>query len=389
MRLSIDANNYIRLVIDPQDRDEREYNLSDMHGGHDPQFTLEKVRGGTIVDSVSVTCYYGYDNREPSMESQSDTLVFTLDHMAGSGGYLALEIDKYKTRGRRTSTADLVSYPGDSVGDLIFNGVGWYGTPRIIVQDQSTRTNNRKLPVFRTNLHLRGRAFDSPAIVSGDRDPTTGQRVQDNPYEIPETFTRSDSGNLGSDWDQIQIDNDGRNAGGGFDIASNKAQAFGTQFERWDGRPGHRDYRFLATVAVQANSDLVGLFTRYPNEFFTFGGEICGYGVELIQNSVSTATVRLVAWWLSNRTVLSSSPLDASTYTQGTEFRLRISCEGSTLTGEVFDLADLDTSIGTTIATSTLFRRPGRLGIYCEAPTNFVTIDDVQAEAIFASALTD
>jgi hypothetical protein len=387
MRLEIDASNYIRLIIAAQDRDEREYNLSDIHGGHDPQFTLEKWRGGSLVDSVSVVCYYGYDNRETSMEIMSDTLVFTLDHMTGSGGYLALEIDKYKTRGRKTSTADLVAYPGNSVGDLIYNGIGWYGPPRIIVQDQSPRTNNRKLPVFRTNLHQRRRAFDAPAITVGDRDPTTGQRVQDNPYDLPEDFTRADSGHLGSDWDQIQIDNDGRNSGGGFDIVSNKAQAYGTQFERWDSLPGHRDYRFRANVKVQADADLVGLFARYPNEFFAFGGEICGYGVELVQVGTTSANVRLVAWWLSNRTVLSTSPLSA--YTQGTEYRLRISCDGSTLTGEVFALGDLDTPIGTTVTTSTLFQRAGRLGIYCEAPTNFVTIDDVAAVPLFAKAFTD
>lgn len=387
LRLSIDANNYIRLVIEAQDRDEREYNLDDVHGGHDPKFTLEKVRGGSVVDSVSVICYYGYDNREPSMETVADTLVFTLDHFTGSGGYLALEIEKYKTRGRSTSTSDLVAYSGNSVGNLIYNGVGWYGTPRIIVQDQSSRTNNRKLPVYRSNLHLRGRPFDAPTLHSGDRDPTFGQRVFDNPYELPEDFNRSDSGNLGTDWDQIQVDGDVRNAGDGFDIVSNAARAYGTQFERWDARPAHRDYVYKAKVLVQADLDLVGLFARYPNEFFAFGGEICGLGVELVQTGTTSANVRLVAWWLSNRTVLSTAAL--SSYTQGTQYEMRITCNGSSLTGEVFDLGDLEVPIGTTSTTSTLFLRPGRLGIYCEAPTNFVTIDDVSAEPLFPDELTD
>lgn len=381
LRLDIDPNNYIRLLIVGGDPNDRHYHTTDVFGGHDPIFRLEKVRGGVLVDSVEIICYYGYDNRESSVEVLPDTLVFTIDHLTGPGGYLALEVDKFKNRGRAHSTDDIVPYSGSSVGDLIYNGIGYYTRPRILLIDQSHRTRGRKVPTLRNNLHLRYTDFDRNTISVGERDPTSGQRVSDNPFLLPETFTRGDSGNLGDNWDIIQTDSDVRNAGDGFDIASNKAKAFGSQFERWDADPQHSNYIYKSKVRVQANNDLVGLLARYLNEFFALGGDICGYGCELVQTGASAASVRMVAWWLSTRTVLNTAAV--SGYVAGTEYEMRFTLNGSTLTGEIFTLLDLVTPIGTVTTTSTLFRKPGRLGIYCQAPTNFVTLDDVSAEPLF------
>lgn len=382
LRLSIDSNNYIRLlIVGSGSQPVRRYHITDVFGGHDPTFKLEKVRGGSLVDSVEVVCYYGYDNRESSIEVLPDTLIFTIDHLTGSGGYLALGIDKFKNRGRANSTADITGYSGNSMGDVIYNGIGYYTHPRVLLVDQSYRTRGRKMATLRNNLHLRFVDFDRQAISIGERDPTSGQRVSDNPYELAEDFTRSNSGNLGDNWDIISTDSDGRNAGDGFDVNTNKARAYGSQFERWDADTQHSNFKYKGKVMVQDDNDLVGLLGRYLNEFFS-GGEICGYGCELVQTGASAASIRIVAWWLSNRTVLDTASVTG--YSEGTEYEMHFTLNGSTLTGELFETDDLDTPIGTITVTSTLFTKPGRLGIYCEAPVNFVTVDDLSVEPMFA-----
>lgn len=386
LRLEIDANNYISLTLIAGDADERTYNLGDVHGTHDPIVRLTKVRGGSTVATVDVACYYGYDNREPSAEYQDDTIKFTIEHLTGPGGNFSLEIEKYQNRGRRSSSVDLVAFSGSDLADMIFRGVGYFGTPRLVIQDQSERTNFRKLPVLRRGLLHRVNRVNRDCVTVGDRDPTNGQRVQDNPYRLPETFDRANDANLGSDWDIIRSD------GNGFDIVNNKAQASGVSeaFERWDAQPGNRNYILEAKVTINSNNDLIGVLGRYLNEFFNNGaGVICGYGCELRQTGSTAAEVRVIIWWLDNRTILGTDTL--SSYSSGTEYGLRFTLQGTTLRGEVYTLSGLgefETQLADTgVINTTLFPRPGRIGIYCEAPGGVVTIDDVLARELFTTDL--
>ncbi len=378
-RVDIDATNYIRLIaLQGSNHVEREYNLQDLHGQHDPAFRLEKVRAGSTVASVDVICYYGYDLREPSMEREDDVLEFTLTHYSGAGGIFGLTINKFGTIGDNHDSADLTAFAGSPRGSITYNGVGYFGTPRLIRQEQSVLTNRRKLPVLRSGVLQRSLRINRDAVVSGDRDPTGGQRVQDNPYLIPDNFTRGDDINLGSNWDVI------RQSGNGFDILSNKASGTDIGFERWDSNPKHRDIVFQADVVVNGNADVVGIFARYPTEFFN-NDVVCAYGLEVVQNTTTTADLRLVIWWLDQRTVLATVAVVG--YTTGTEFQVRLTVNGGSLTGEIFDLPG-ETLNATTSFTSTVLSKPGRLGIYCESPTSAVTVDNVFATPLFEDAIS-
>lgn len=377
-RLSIDANNYIRLLaLQGSNHVEREYNLQDLHGQHDPSFRLEKVQGGSVVASVDVVCYYGYDNREPSMEREDDVLEFTITHFASTGGMFGLTINKYGTIGDNHASTDLTAYGSGPTGSLIYNGVGYFGNPRLLGQDQSTLTRQRKLRTLRSGVLQRTLRLNRSAVQSGDRDPTTGQRVEDNPYLLPENFNRADDANLGSDWDII------RQTGNGFNILTNKASGTDTGFERWDANPKHRDITFQADISVNGNGDVAGVFARYPNEFFG-DSVVCAYGLEIIQNTVTTADLRIVLWWLDQRTILATVPINS--YTTGTEYQVRFTLNGSSLTGTVLELPGEISNVSVN-TTSTLFSKPGRLGIYCESPTAAVTVDNVLATALFPDSL--
>ncbi len=383
-RFEIDASNFLSLKVLAGDPTQREYNQHDIHGPHEPTLRLSKTRLGSEVASVDLVTYWGYDLREPSLERLDDVLLLTIQHNTVG---LSLRVDKYGGFGEKRTADDLTAFAGNGLGDIVYNGSGYYGPPVVVDEnaDREVGGVQRRVKSSRPDLARRLFVQERNMVAAGERDTTNGQRVNDQPFLLEEDFARADDPNLGSNWDII------RQTGNGFNIVSNKASCTDIGFERWDAAPRHRDYTVEADVAVAANADLVGVIGRYPNEFFnsdfastpTVGG---GIGMELVQLTPSTAELRLVAWWLDARG-LTYDTTALSAYTAGVEYRMRLTLNGSTITGTIAEIGT-GTVLATVNGISTLFMKPGRIVIYGEAPTSPVTISRIIAIPSFVTDLT-
>lgn len=368
IRLEVDANNYLRVVLLAGERWEREYNIRDVHAAHDPVIRLEKVRGGSVTDSIDLICYYGYMMREPSIERVDDPVKFTIIHQQTAR--FEFRIERYGRIGRKSSVTDLTAFSYPAQADLVYNGQGYYSEPDVVVED--TSNGGTLVPVGRTGLRGRLMEIDNDGpLMSGERDPTGGQIVFDMPFIEDDDFERANDSNLGTEWDIIY------QTGAGFNVAGGKAECTDIGFELRDGRPKHRDVIMEADLSVENDGDIVGLLGRMDEDREDF----TGYGCELRQSSGSLAQVRIVSYFANQRTVLAAQSL--SSWSPGDEVHMIFTLAGDQLTGEIVGR-------GTVNVTDTLHQRPGQMGIMGETggPSQAVTIDNWDATENFAAQVT-
>lgn len=379
-RIAIDSQNYISLVAKAgvgNGRFEREYNINDVHGPHDPVFHLEKCIAAATTIGEDVVCYWGYDMRDPSAERQDDVVKFTITHVAGS--FWELKVERYGNEGRSTSSNNLAAF-ADTYASIVYRGIGYYSKPEIV--DLSVLPNGRRVPTGRRGLIDRVRSLRRPQVFDGDRDPTGGQIVRDFPFIEGDDFDRANSSSIGSDWEDSAI-GPYYQTGAGFNIDTNRAVCTDEGFQRWDRRTQHADIIMTADVTVDNDTDLVGLLARWDTDLRDTGLSVNGvtaYGAELRQITASSAEVRIVRWHRGTRVVLADTGL--SSYTAGETLELKLTLSGSSLTAEV-------TGRGIANATDTNYKRPKRIGIYGQTggAAQEVSIDNFNVAQNFDSGV--
>lgn len=382
-RWYIDATNYIVLEQLASNGTEREYNIRDIYNVHEPTFRLKKVRAGGTEETCTVVCYYGYTLTGTAQDwIVHDTIEFDVYHMAG--GAFGMNVRRGALEGYSTAVdSGVVAFSG-TTGSLLLSGYGFHATPEVknTVDATSLRISGpgrTKLPTGRTDLMRRLlTAADRNVVLCGERDPTNGLINPDEalPY-ASDDFDRADDPNLGDKWFVV------KQTGNGWNIVSNKAQCTQEGWERWWGIPKHRDVIVSAHAAVYNNNDLVGLGTRFV---YTTLSDVTCYGAELLQTGAAAATLRLVLWFEGARTILGTDAL--SSYSQGTEYLLRITTSGTNLTAEVLNLAG-DTTYATVAVSNDILQKPGRITIYGETggATQAVTLDNFNVEKNFTDGV--
>lgn len=379
-RISVDASNYIRLVAKAgtaTTRFQREYNVNDVHGPHDPRFALEKVAGGSVVATTEVICYWGYDLRDPSVERADDSIQFIITHFANR--LFELDVDRYNNPGSGTSVTDLSAY-STPTASLTYNGNGYYGEPEIENTFQSG--TGREFPAGRADLLARSQAVNRPQIFAGDRDPTGGQIVRDFPFLEGDGFDRGDSSTLGSAWEDAAIGPEYQ-TGAGWNIVSSQAVCTDTGFQRWDPRPQHTDLVISADVSIDTTGNIVGLLARWDTDLRNSALPLSGvtaYGAEVEETGASSAVVRAVRYHLGIKDVLATTALSA--YTTGETLALSLDIEEDSLTATA-----TGSGTGTAVATDTNYIKPKRVGIYGIAPAGTVTLDNFAVAKNFEDAV--
>jgi len=375
LRVERTPDNYICLKLIAGDHHQREYNLNDVYGPHQPLIRLEKVRGGIIQDIVELEgFYFGYTMTETSIEAQEDFVSITISNHTTGGVGLRVERNGYV--GEATSRRDQVSFKFTGASDIKYTGAGYYSQPRLVFNDSQSKNSgrpNRRIPVKNSALYKRlfGRYID--LNLGGESDPTNGQIVSNLPYIETDDFNRIDSSGLGSEWGIIT------ETGAGWDIESNKASCTEEGFRYWANRfPAHADYQPVSKVTINNTGDLVGHLLRVDLDGISSRDVIFGYGVELLETGANSASVQVVRFYNGIKDVLITGVL--SSYTSGTEYILRSTTNGTIIIGEVFDVSDIDfeTPLGTATTTDNVYRKPGRVGIYGQTggALQKVTLDD-------------
>jgi hypothetical protein len=356
-RMSVDATNYISLsLLAPTDKYQREYNVNDAYGMHDPTFRVEKFVGGVSEGTLDIVCYYTHNFQENAGERFEDVIKFTIGHLAEDR--LTFRLEKFGFQGQKQEALN-TAYGGDE-SDLIFQGYGYFSEPRIL--DEDSNQYGRLVPTSRVGARGRVSSINREAILSGERDTSVGQLIGDLAFAEGTTvspllpndtddFTRADNANLGTSWDVI------KQTGAGFNIVTNQADCVQEGFESYAMRPRHQDTIVSADLIINNDTDVVGIMTRYDQ----YIGDVSAIGAEIIQTGAAAATLRLVRWWKGTRYILDSSALTA--YTQGDSYRVTLTSSGDSFSVTCLDVTTL-TSQATAAATDAFLKRPGKIGIY-------------------------
>lgn len=378
-RFEQDANNYLVVKLKaPDNRLQREFDIDNVYGQHDPILRLEKVRGGSVTDSVEVVAYYGYDGVDPAGGRVDDTLKITVMHR--KQGFMALKVDRYGIPGVGSSAVDVTSFAGTGQGDIVYNGTGYYGQPAIVFEetDPVNRGNipsGRKIPLGRADIMRRLVGPQRSSVLGGERDPLAGALVAD-PY-AGDNFDRSDAADLGTDWDTL------RRVGQGAAIVSNEVEISEEGFEAWNRRTRHANVELGASVRILSDNDLVGLLARLD----TARSNVTGFGAELRQIDSTSAELRVVVFFEGTRTILQTTPLTA--YNPGDPLTMRFLLDSTTLTAEVIDPAGGGSVVASIAAPGDVFQKPGLVGIYGQTggAAQNVFLDDFTVTRNFDIAL--
>jgi hypothetical protein len=370
-RFYIDGTNYIVLTQLGSDSFQREYNVSDIYNVHEPVFQLKKVRGGVTEETCTVVMYYGYTLTGTAQDwLLHDTIEFDIYHVAGA--VMGMNVNRGGLDGVSTASDSGVTAFTGTTGTIKISGYGFHATPEVKMTVDSDAFRHSgparsQLPTGRTDLMRRLQAPTQNPVFIGERDPSGGliATTSSRPYVVDD-FNRADDPNLGDDWYII------KQTGNGFNIISNKASCAQEGWERFGPIPKHADLITKADVAINNDNDLAGIGARLVR---TTLSDVTCYGAELLQTGAAAATLRLVLWFEGTRTILATDALSA--YTQGTEYLLRITTLGTTLTAEVLNLAG-DTVLATAADTNAILTRAGRAAIYAETggAGQFVTFDN-------------
>lgn len=352
-RFEADVNNYIALKVVPGNKFEREYSQDNVYGPHDPSFRLEKVRSGSVTETVDVVAYYGYDLVDPAAGRTEDVVKITVTNR--SGLLMGLKIERYGIPGVAMAADDVNAFPLGNLGDIVYNGTGYYGNPVLVNQDTDPVNRpfgtSRAIPTGRQDALRRTFLRRRAAVLGGERDTLGGSLTASDPYE-GDDFDRGDSGDLGADWDTL------RETGQGADIVSNEVEIAEEGFEVWNRRLKHADVLLEGDVRIDTDTDLIGLMARVDTGI----ADVTALGVELVQTGASAADLRLVLWYNGTRNVLSTTAL--TDYTSGDTYLLRLETSGTTLTGTVIDEDDITPLKASASFTTSVLKKPGFAGIY-------------------------
>lgn len=353
-----DGNNYIRLILRGSSSFQREWVAQERYNVHEPTLTIQKVVASSMVSSQDLILYPSYAGETPGADwFLDDTWEFEIVHFKSTMFGIKVRSGGIEGEWWDPSSAGSAGFAAAGPMTVTLAGYGYFGTPEIksaLTDEFTTRTGPARQVVGCRREFIRKLAApkQNPIFV-GDRDPTSGEvsTVGYNPYLTPDSFTRANAGVLGGNWSTIT------RTGGGWFISSNKANCWGTGIEKWLNTPRHADVNVFATVTLPANTNVVGVFTRFETGETTH----MGYQAEIVQTSPSAATLRLCRFWKGTRTILASQSL--SSYTSGTQYVLRLSTAGTTLTGTVVTTPG-GLNLATASITDIFIVKPGMVGLY-------------------------
>jgi hypothetical protein len=358
-------------AINPTDQ-QREYNRSNVVGTAEPILRLIRIAGEIPDENIDIPCYWGGALRDIAMGRFDSPIQIEIWNHLDYGTGLVVR-NGWAEGWNKFSTKDLPSgWP--TIGDIVLHAGGWWGEPQM--EDMDTTWHNKC-------IH---EDFPQGALLIGDRDPTSGQISYKGTFRYTDTFTRSNSTNLGDNWNMIQ------QTGNGWNVHSNQAQCEQKGWEVWTAYPYLRNCSVLAEVSAP-NGGKVGLFTRLnwklSQDEFAHG--YCGY---LHCTGASTANLILARHYLApgepeipeegedpipgepteNTTILATQ---AVTYTASATVTLELAALDNAIT-----LTMSGAHTGTVTTTDSNHLLPGAFGLFGETPGagQYVYANNVRAD---------
>lgn len=379
-RLSVDANNYIKVSLIVGNTLQRDYGPGTV-AAHDPILRLEKVRASASRFTIDQILYINHTHSGDWHWSIDDPIVIRIYHRFDEE--LRFEVDRHGIVANLFDKTDPTAF-ATATADLIYNGIGWYSQPWLL--GNLVGESGRRVPVGRAGIISRTLSpIAKQSILSGERDPSAGKIAApviystgpaDGSPEFVDDFDRPNAGSLGGYWDIIS------ETGAGFGITSNQASVSEAGFASFPAKPGHRDYIVELLVTVSNNSNRAGFLARMDLDH----DGATGLGLELRQTGASAANLVLVHWYEG---VGYDQDTDAlSSYTAGTQYRLRLTLSGNDVLAELLNLAD--TVLASITTTLTVFKRAGAVGLYgiTTGALETVLLDELKVLPNFSSGLT-
>jgi hypothetical protein len=313
--------DWIKLEVLGSKTPEREYNLNDTYGPHEPLWRFSKGNGTTTEFSQTFILYHSYGGTGSSNEWMiNDIMEFEIINYAGQ--LSSCRVKKGGVEGY-VSSNDPTAIGASAKGSFTLYGPGVWSAPTICnVRNQTRETTNPKRDMLANRIGVPRRMTGAgrDPILNGERDPNTGiiNPVYSNSYLEPDDFNRANDPNLGGDWWTEE------RTGAGWTIASNKADCAELGWERWDNTPKHRDHIIRAKVTASDVASEVGIFGRYERYR---DGHTC-YLARLV-DAGATANLEVMRYWEGTGVQLAVDALDK--YTTTTEYEIYMKFTGTAI----------------------------------------------------------
>lgn len=343
-------------AINPDDN-QREYNRRNVVGSSEPVLRLIRTVG-IEVETADIPCYWGGYLRDIAIGRFDSPIQFEIWNHSEYGSGLVVRNGWAEGWIRIPIKTVLTEWA--TLGGVVVHGGGWWGEPQMLEMDRVWR-----------NKYVET-SFPQGALLIGDRDPTSGQVSSRGTYRYSDTFTRTDSTNLGDNWLVM------RQTGNGWNVSSNQARCEQVGWERWTAYPYLRDCSILAEVKAP-NGGKVGLFTRlnWTLASDTYAHGYCGH---LDCTGATTGNLVITRHYVFGELEEGTEVLatQAVTYNASAEVTLELEASGSTIT---LTMSGAHTGTVSTVDTNHLL--PGAFGLYGESSGvgAYVWADNVRASA--------
>jgi hypothetical protein len=363
VRIGYDGLNYISVTMLGAESKEREWDINDRYGLHEPRFSIKRVRAGVTEWTEYLVVYYSYPGGTPGADRLLDDAM-EFEIVQKSGEVWGLTVRTAGVTGQVMHSANTAPFAASGPTTLTYTGWGYFTAPTVLntlsTEPLDNRGPGRVMLSGRSGTLRRLSASDQNTVLIGDRDPTSGNisTLGDNPYLQPDSFSRADNPDLGSKW-STDI-----RTGAGWYIESNVAKCSGTGVERYTCLPRHTKITCgLGDVKMNDNGVRVGMLVRYEYDPGVISRGITAYCVYLTQTGPAAANLVLSRFYKGVEEVLATEPLVA--YTAGASCMLALYIHDTT---RLYATASVGVNTVTADYTDTVtppvLTKPGRLGMY-------------------------
>jgi hypothetical protein len=363
VRIGYDGLNYVSVTMLGEESKEREWDINDRYGLHEPRFSIKRVRAGALEWTERLVVYYSYPGGTPGADRLLDDAM-EFEIVQKSGEVWGLTVRTAGITGQVMHSANTTPFAASGPTTLTYTGWGYFTAPVVLntvsTEPLDNRGPGRTMLSGRSGVLRRMSAPDQNTILIGDRDPTSGNisTLGDNPYLQPDSFNRADNPDLGSKW-STDI-----RTGAGWYINSNTAKCSGTGVERYVCLPRHTQIAVgLGGVKMNDNGVKIGILARYEYDPGVISRGITAYYVYLSQVGPVNANLIVSRIYKGVEEILDTEPL--VTYTAGASCMLALYIHDTT---RLYATATVGVTTVTADYTDTaapvVLTKPGRLGLY-------------------------
>jgi hypothetical protein len=363
VRIGYDGLNYISVTMLGEESKEREWDVNDRYGLHEPRFSIKRVRAGALEWTERLVVYYSYPGGTPGADRLLDDAM-EFEIVQKSGEVWGLTVRTAGIAGQVMHSANTTPFAASGPTTLTYTGWGYFTAPVVLntvsTEPLDNRGPGRTMLSGRSGVLRRMSAPDQNTVLIGDRDPTSGNisTLGDNPYLQPDSFNRADNPDLGSKW-STDI-----RTGAGWYIESNTAKCSGTGVERYVCLPRHTKIAVgLSGVKMNDNGVKIGILARYEYDPGVISRGITAYYVYLSQVGPVNANLIVSRIYKGVEEILDTEPL--VTYTAGASCMLALYIHDTT---RLYATATVGVTTVTADYTDTaapvVLTKPGRLGLY-------------------------